>query len=291
MHTYRMDEFVNPRNAETKKSAAGTALNQPASLRLFGSYVAKDFFFDEDEYLKQQKLHSTNSSLPGMYQDYTYMSKEFKVFFSKPEDADSHFGKLDDYIKHGDPWKDNPRVSVQYYLRQQYSLLQLSEILQRENAARDPDDKFRGAIFLRPDMFWYDNIDLALFQHVVQKPNRIALPTWFLYFNTGFNDRFAFGSVDAMVTYASRGKYLLEYSQSHEPHAEGYLKDFLCGRNFEVHMTRTRMGRMRLHGIHGPDGPGGLQWLIRANEDKWKTRTKQVACPYKLWQHFGQEIN
>jgi hypothetical protein len=155
--------------------------------------------------------------------------------------------------------------------------------------------RFVGAIYLRPDVLFFDNIDMALFQHTIAKTNRIAVPTWFLYWNTGFNDRMAFGSVEAMLTYGTRGKYIHAYSQTKKPHAEGYLRDYLCSKNFEVHFTRTRFARVRLHGIHSPDSEGQLQWLNNMNEKTWKdpnylVTTKKITfrgCPRRVWKIFG----
>jgi hypothetical protein len=43
-------------------------------------------------------------------------------------DADEYFGDVRKYLVHGDPWPDNPKVSMKYFLRQQYSLLRVTQL-------------------------------------------------------------------------------------------------------------------------------------------------------------------
>lgn len=273
LHTYKMNAYVNSRTGEN--ASPEMTMNQNASLELFQNIVIMNDAFKD--------------------------SSQFIVNISDSADADAYFGNLQQYLKFGDPWPDNPLVSLKSYLRQQYSLLKLSEMLETEQkkirvtdlAGEVLREKFVGTVFTRPDMLFYDDIDTQLFQFAIKKSDRIALPTWFLYWDTGFNDRFAFGSVDAMLAYGRRGKFLLEYSQAKQPHAEAFLRDYLCSRNYEVHFTRTRLARVRLHGIHAPDSEHGLNYLISANEKRWKdpqNMNKKIeyrGCPRRVWKTFG----
>lgn len=290
MHTFSMDTYVNSRTGED--ASASMKIDQNSSIDLLKRSVILDTKIGgvNDEY--------RNSGLFENDEEHY----QFKIQISNPADADAHFGNLDQYLKNGDPWPDNPVVSLKSYLRQQYSLLKLADLLEQEenNAGKRSktgrSQRFVGAIFIRPDMLFYDNIDVALFQHTTLKPSRIALPTWFLYWNTGFNDRMAFGSVEAMLVYGRRGNHLAEYSKAKKPHAEGYLRDYLCSRNFEVHFTRTRFARVRLHGVHGPDSPGGLLWLINMNEKSYKDpghanrKIEYRGCPRHVWKAFGNAV-
>ena len=286
MHTYRIREYSNARSGES--NAGGVQLDQNSSLDL----LRTSFRLRAHDGIEGHKSYAKDfdDSEEG----------QFKVVFSDPKDADEYFHTFDDFLKHGDPWegkgnnKETRHQTMKFFLRQQYSLMKLTELLETETKKMKEENKEKkivGCVYIRPDLLMYDNIDMQLFQFVIEKPKRIALPVWFLYWDTGFVDRFAFGSVDAMIAYGNRGKELREYAKTKQVHAEGYLRHYLCSMvNFEVHLTRTKLARVRTHGVHGPDSPGGLMWLTNSNENRWKSRKKMVTCPFRVWNVFGREV-
>jgi hypothetical protein len=50
------------------------------------------------------------------------------VRLDSPSSADYHFGDVKKFIVHGDPFPDNPVISYRYFLRQQYSLMKVTEM-------------------------------------------------------------------------------------------------------------------------------------------------------------------
>jgi hypothetical protein len=167
------------------------------------------------------------------------------------EDSDRAFPPIDEFLTHGDPWPDNPRLSVVYFLRQLYSLKVATTAFQRLK------DNYVGAVYLRPDLVYLDNIDTTLFKSFVAEPNQLALAV--PSFHGPLNDRFAFGNTKSMLLYGSRGDEIYKYSQTKQPHAETFLNDYAISHQISVTQVDFMCLRVRANGqVEGRDA-----WMMQ----------------------------
>jgi hypothetical protein len=167
----------------------------------------------------------------------------FHVKISETIDADSRY-PVDSFIHAGDPWPDNPKSSLTFYLRQIYSLLNVTSQLEKRK------DEFVGAIYLRPDVRFLDALNVHLLCSIMNNRNRsvVALPSWESY--GGANDRFAFGKTDDMISYGERGNELRHYVhvKKQPPHAETFLLHYLQSKNISILPISQRFQRIRANG-------------------------------------------
>lgn len=292
LHSFSMEEFRNPANRGEERAR----FNQSTS------------------------IEQLRSVLPELTE----------VWLDNPRDADAFFGPPTDYLANGEPWPFNPVQSIFYYLRQQYSLIRLTEmwtgspILPRSEGGARGDDppllralkqgttlegfakeaetllfapptaatgkqdgsadraawspralSYEAVLYLRPDVIFRSqvNVDgvaaLAATQSELEEqrngpddvaarkrrknsasttrnPRRVAIPT---FEHHGFNDRFAFGTPQGMRLYGLRGLALQSYVQHSMPHAETFVKDYLCHAHIEAHMSPIIFSRRRSGGI------------------------------------------
>lgn len=166
----------------------------------------------------------------------------FDVQVSDTIDADSRY-PVDAYLHAGDPWPDNPRSTLTFYLRQIYSLLNVTSRFEKRK------DEFHGAIYLRPDVRFLDALNVSLLCSVlINKGSFVALPSWHSF--DGANDRFAFGKTDNMISYGQRGNEVKHYvhSKNRPPHAERYLLHYLQSKNISILPISLRFQRIRANG-------------------------------------------
>lgn len=87
---------------------------------------------------------------------------------------------LERYLRAGDPWPFHPNESLRFFLRQQFSLLRVTEMwsgspdLSRKLESGDPvyppaniREQYDGVIYLRPDLFFLSKLNLDAFDAVV----------------------------------------------------------------------------------------------------------------------------
>lgn len=201
MHTYKLSMYGNKRNNE-----AATGLRTAESIEMWRSLI------------------------PFRAVDVT-----------EPDVADRAFCPMSRFFAHGDPWMDNPVVSVVYFLRQQYSLWRVTRALRKH------DNDFVGAIYLRPDVRFLDELQVDVFDRLVHTSTRaIAVPVWHSWH--GFNDRLAFGKTADMIVYGQRMTKLADYTKNAPPHAERFLHAYLNESGIAVEGLWMRFQRVRTDG-------------------------------------------
>jgi hypothetical protein len=158
-----------------------------------------------------------------------------------PEIAD-RVRPLDFYLQNGDPWPDNPRVSMINYVRQLYSLLEVTKLWSPRAA------EYRYVIYLRPDVRFTS--PLTLLPNL--QDNQIAIPAFHSFM--GCNDRFAYGRAATMKAYGGRMNWLEAFFTNHHTrlHAERYLLLFLQAHNIKPVWIPLHFVRVRADGNENP---------------------------------------
>ena len=145
---------------------------------------------------------------------------------------------LDYYLRNGDPWSDNPRISMLNYIRQLYSLRAVTALW--VPSAR----KYTYVIYLRPDVRF--TTPLALNHRITTQ--QIAIPNFHNF--GGCNDRFAYGRPNAMKAYGERLNWVDTFFTRHtQPlHAERYLLAFLQAHKLQPVLIPFHFIRVRADG-------------------------------------------
>jgi len=203
-----------------------------------------------------------------------------KVEIGNETDGDRFFGDLDQYLTHGDPWRDNPRLSALLYLRQLHSILRVTMLWGKRT-----DDYF-GAVYVRSDLEFRSQLNVGAFRSVCGFSGlSIGIPA---VQHGGFDDRFAFGNGPSMQKYGQRGLGLLAHSKKSTIHAEKYLAIFLCMNKFEVHIAPISHLRIRSHRATPDGGIDSLFNNFHVQMVDWKSsmmhalsfRPPQQCAPY-----------
>jgi hypothetical protein len=125
-----------------------------------------------------------------------------RALYDPPEAADRRFD-LARLSRYGDPWPDNPAVSLTNFVRQLHSLGRVGRLWAASGRA------CALALFLRPDVLFLSDLDLpALAPRLLVAPGGAAVAAPFFHKFGGVNDRLAFGPPAAMRAYAARGDHL-----------------------------------------------------------------------------------
>jgi len=157
------------------------------------------------------------------------------VRYSTTEEADQ-YNPFSFYLQNGNGWstEEDPNTIMLYYIRQLYSLNELTKLWTTVNKHYD------YVIYLRPDVRFTTPLTLEELPE-----DTIATPNFHRF--KGYNDRFAYGSSKAMALYGSRLLYLpLYFQKCKKPlHAETYLRTFftlqgLSNRFVPIHFIRVR---------------------------------------------------
>jgi hypothetical protein len=161
------------------------------------------------------------------------------VHYDSPATADQ-LHNIQNLARHGDPWPNNPLLSILYFTRQLYSLKQVTQLW------TPATHKYRFVLYLRPDMLFLSPLDLPQNAPALNAAT-ISTPDWHQY--GGLNDRLAYGVPAAMAAYGTRGDSLKSYVDSGKmPHAETFLKHFLQSRGIATVGSRTKFQRVRADG-------------------------------------------
>ena len=145
-----------------------------------------------------------------------------------------------DYLKHGDPWKDNGQ-SLRNFIRQLNSLYQVTQLWKCKKS------EYSAVIYLRPDLI-YTLLDIKALLECIVCPVKLLIYTPNFHRWRGFNDRFAFGSPEAMIIYGERGNQLHQYSTNLKCHSEEYLKYYLTFHKVVHREMEMRGVRVRANG-------------------------------------------
>jgi hypothetical protein len=161
------------------------------------------------------------------------------VLYDSTEAADQ-LHKIRDLAKNGDPWPDNPLLSILYFARQLHSLKRVTQLWTPSM------HRYKFVVYLRPDTLFLSPLDLARNAPALSAKT-LATPDWHQY--GGLNDRLAYGVPEAMASYGVRGDSLQRFVDSGEmPHAERFLKHYLKSQGIATVGSRTKFQRVRADG-------------------------------------------
>ena len=203
--------------------------------------------YDYDVYVHtyQQRLTSNprNAESNAVVHPHSILKSFPKAVIKKepPEVADRQ-RPLTWYLQNGDPWPDNPRISMQNYVRQLYSLRQVTTLWWPKA------QQYVYVIYLRPDVRFTTPLTL----NPGLKASQVVIPS-FHNFN-GCNDRFAYGRPVTMKLYGERWSWLPTYFSKHKAplHAERYLALYLQAYGLEVVRIPLHFIRVRANGQENP---------------------------------------
>ena len=148
-------------------------------------------------------------------------------------------------FKHGDIWKDGYN-SIKNALRQLNSLKEVTSLWRNK-------PKYDYYIYIRPDLYFVNEIDVNdIIQHI-NIDNIIVIPYWGNY-RGGFNDRIAYGTYNVMQIYGNRINDITRYYGKHTPkkpyHSERYLTTILRNYHIFLRYCKLRAIRIRANGIY-----------------------------------------
>ena len=119
------------------------------------------------------------------------------------------FEKLKNY---GDSWKDEYE-SLRRYIIASHSLKQATRLV--IDSIFDSNMKYAGMLVIRPDLRYLDEIDINLLSLAMHK-KAVVLPSWGWDTSLGgggFNDRFSYGDISAMILLGNRLDGFLTYCE------------------------------------------------------------------------------
>lgn len=189
------------------------------------------------------------------------------IELSEPEEADLDptFHPMEHYLRIGDPWPDNPGLSLKYFFRQLYSLERATSMAER---AMQAGAQYQLMVHCRPDLKFIDPIDEGSIPRILSSSpseRRICLPFWHAF--GGYNDRFAFGRPRDMLVYGYRKRYIRDYASLNVPHSESFLKHHLDAHGIQVDPIGMRFLRFRanltgepMKGLFMSPLPGDWHW-------------------------------
>lgn len=120
---------------------------------------------------------------------------------------------FDFYKKQGDPW-NNEFQAFHNYIKQLYSLYSVTKLWENNK------NNYDSAIYIRPDVIVTKPLNIK--NILKYEPNTIYIPDH--SHHGGYNDRFAYGSINSMIIYGKRFEKGIEYSKNKLFHAETFLK-------------------------------------------------------------------
>lgn len=147
---------------------------------------------------------------------------------------------INDYLKIGDPWPDNPKVSLFNLLRQLNSLKNVASIINH-------DKNYSHYLYLRPDLKYLNEFNIQIIENY--KNNEFYTPIWGKF--GGLNDRLGFGNKEVMNQFANRIIKSLEYSKKNKLHSEKFLKYIM--NSYTIKNINMKANRVRANGIESKD--------------------------------------
>jgi hypothetical protein len=148
---------------------------------------------------------------------------------------------LNQLLKYGDPWPDNPRISVRNLGRQLYSLKRLTQLWAPNQ------HRYKYCLYIRPDLVFSIDLDL---NRTLPLLSNSTISTPFFGHAGGLNDRLAVGTPAVMQVYGSRGDLLLDYvlRLKRQPHAETFLLHTMQSHGIRNIGSTIEFERMRADG-------------------------------------------
>ena len=170
----------------------------------------------------------------SIYEKFSFVASKIE----NPNDYTNLESDVNNALNYGEPWPENPRIS----LRNLFLCLRSLKLV--TSLWKDKKDKYKYVIYLRPDIRFTNTLDLlSNVRHL--HGQSLYTPNFQLY--NGYNDRFAYGTPEAMIIYGERLDYVSTYFEKHKRalHAETYLSIYLHDMNVKVHLSSIRFQRIR----------------------------------------------
>jgi hypothetical protein len=159
--------------------------------------------------------------------------KANNIIFDDQNEIDKNHGDMNEYTK---LVRVCDKDIVKNYVRALYSLKSVLEMIDT--------DKYDGCIIIRPDLLFESPLNIDDLVNSI-KNNMLYVPNFARYH--GYNDRFAFGSIEKIKEYSMRYNKFLKYLQKVRHtyiNAESFLKDTIQ----EPNETHIRFKRVRING-------------------------------------------
>jgi hypothetical protein len=184
--------------------------------------ILQENHIDYETFIHTFQLHSINNPRSGE-KDIALNTTEYKLLepnFVKVTDQNSFIQNinLDDFLVHGDTWKDGNH-SVKNLICQYQSISLVTDLWLERNKTRS----FDLVLYLRPDLE-YNRLNVSNLYYAYEN-HKIIVPSYHNY--GGFNDRFAVGPSDIMQVYGKRIDILRDYCVKKRLHSETFMKDLL----------------------------------------------------------------
>lgn len=181
----------------------------------------------------------------------------FKQFqMELPTDYSNLEADLKLCLKYGDPWPENKTVSLQNHLLNLRSLYQVTQLW--KTTAADTSSRcgptsgsaYKYVVYLRPDLRFVNPLQL-----VPLSGKSLVVPSFHSY--GGCNDRFAYGTPEAMIIYGERWAGISAYFAKHTRsiHAETFLRLHLQDAGVSVQTSSLRFQRIRANNQPNPGDP------------------------------------
>ena len=208
---------------------------------IFRQLINNKYYFDV--YFHTYNLDQINNKRSGE-NNIKLDNNEFKILNSDyiKVDNQSNFDEtinINNYLKQGDPWPENPKVSLLNLLRQLNSLKEVNKLSNNKS--------YSYYLYLRPDLKYINAFDCSIITNC--KENEFYTPAWGKY--GGLNDRMGFGTYNVMNMFSTRLNKALLYSNSKKLHSESFLKYIM--QSYIIKNINMRANRERANGKESND--------------------------------------
>ncbi len=132
------------------------------------------------------------------------------------------------WLKHGDAWAGETaeHTTLRNFIKQLYSLKQVTNMWVNDSS------HFDLVLYLRSDLWFFNQLDVKELGKAAQHPRRIYTPSFHKW--EGLNDRLAFGTPDVMTIYGNRLDVAINFAQQKALHAEHFLLDVATKAGLDV---------------------------------------------------------
>ena len=147
---------------------------------------------------------------------------------------------INQYLIKGDPWPENPKVSLLNLIRQLNSLNKVASLIK-------PNINYLYYLYLRPDLKYLNELNIKIIKNY--KDNEFYTPLWGKF--GGLNDRLGLGNKKVMSQFANRIQKTIKFSKSNKLHSETFLKYVM--KEFIIKDIKMKANRIRANGVESKD--------------------------------------
>lgn len=137
------------------------------------------------------------------------------------------------WLSFGDAWSGETaeHTTLRNFLKQLYSLEQVTNMWAEESS------QFDLVLYLRSDLWFFNQLDVAELDEAMRHPLRLYTPGFHKW--DGLNDRLAFGTPSVMRIYGNRLHAAKRFAQHTALHAEHFLLDVATKAGLDVSTHST----------------------------------------------------